>query len=237
MKYTKKKKNDGDCGDSDDDNDNLTDVIQQVQEIDPRTSNKLLIWVPHLKKYMHRAAVVADIAMGGGKHYLSADRGIRAKATKKKQDDGQEEVEPDLQHDEWVVGIGTDIAAKIGDHIEVGRVLRITRRGNKKDKIKGADYKHPVRLSSKEDREKEEKKGIRFHCHWFIKPKRNQQKNIYTFSENPFSVKDLGPQNIVSPVVVEYIKDKKWKMSEQSMKIIQTQQRGRNNIWVGTLNI
>ena len=215
--------------DDEDAGDAIGDAMQQVNEMVSQSKSKLLIWVPHLRKHMHRAAVVADLAMGGGRHYLSADRTIRAKATKQRQEEGKDEDNHDLQHYEWMVGIGTDIAAKIGDEIEVGRVIRITA------KNKGVDYKKPVRLSSKEDREKAEKVGVKFHCHWFIKPKRGEPKDIYTFGVNPFTVAELKPSHVVSPVVLEHQRNKKWKMSGQSMKIIMTQKRGNDNIWVPSL--
>jgi hypothetical protein len=146
-----------------------------------------------------------------------------------------EQVEQTLHSEEWFVGIGTDVAVKVGNKIELGRITRITRKSAGKKK-KAADYRKRVCLSSGSLRTQLHNDGVRFICHWFDRPKHGEDAAVYTFKgESPFEVDDLGPHAIVSPVILEYEGHAKWRLDAQSLKIVQTQKRGNTDIAVTTI--
>lgn len=223
-------------GEDDEDGEGIADAIQTVREVvdhggyGGEGARGPKIYVPHLRKYLHKATVISDLAMGGGRNFTSTDRCIRARQTKR-EEDGDSYSAPDLQSVEWDVGIDSDVAVRMdGGTVEVGRITRITRMKGKKKKA--ADYKHKVRLSSDADRDKHYEDGVRFTCHWFKKG----AGNTYSLETNQsFVIKDLGPHNIISPVILEHIEGKKWKLNEQSINIVKYQRRGHENIEVANI--
>ena len=91
------------------------------------------VYVPHLKKRVHKATIIRDLTRGGNK--VSADRVVRNRNLKKSAEvQAAERENNNLGKEDWFVGIDTDVAVKVcgesGEvEIELGRVKRIVRIG------------------------------------------------------------------------------------------------------------
>jgi hypothetical protein len=186
------------------------------------------VYVPHLKKHVHKATVIRDLTRGEDK--VSADRVVRNRNLTKSATVKATEMENNnLGKEDWFVGIDTDVAVKVyGDdgemEIEIGRVKRIVRigQGKKKKKI---EYKRRVKLSTKKDRDQHHKNGVRFYCHFYRRVGAGRQQ-VYEFGTNPFTTV-IETHMIVSPVAMNYEKGKKWKLNQQSTDIVKLAKEGQ----------
>jgi hypothetical protein len=183
------------------------------------------MYVPHLNRRVHKATVMRDLASGSEK--VSADRVVRARGTNKLR--AEEKAELELRNllgkEDWLVGLDTDVAVKVrGDggriQIEVGRVKRIIRRGRRV-----TEYKRQVKLTTQADRDKHYKEGVHFRCHFYRRVGTGKEQ-VYAFGTNPFTT-EIGPHMIVSPVIMKYQKDNKWKLNRQSQEIVKDAQAGK----------
>ena len=232
---------DTDSDDSDNDSGNdeqgLGECLQAIGHENLAENNNSQIcqtvMVPGLNQRVHKATVVADLASGGRSDKVSADRMIRVQTEKSNLEKAETEAirKSNLRKDAWIVGIDTDIAVMVVNdkgetEVEIGRVKRVLRAKKKK-----TEYRRGIDISSTEDRDKLYKQGVRLYCHFYTR-KGKAKKQVYEFTGSSLTTMPIDPHMIVAPVVMEYVKNREWKLNDQSHEIVKNAQKKDSHLLV-----
>ena len=198
-----------DAGDDDDDDsgvmDNADSVLKAVAgslvEAEHMHSAKLShkLWIPDLQKEVSKLTVMKWI--NDGRATLSSDRTVRIQSSMKEQSVHRS---LDLAEDDWVVGLGDDVAVKFTTGRRgvikgfIGRIVRMRRQHKSK---RWVNYTRPVTIHG----DRKDLQGLWFRLHWYAPLTGSNNELRYRFTSH--DTKLVETDNLICPVTMTWHSD------------------------------
>ena len=157
---------------------------------------------------------------------LSADRGLRVKQARPGH--GRAEVEPfDISSDDWLMGVGTDVAVNHEKNIFIGRVIKMRKKGKSRGHV---EYGRPVVLHR--DRGQPQQRGLQIQCSWYKrKVGGGGKEDRYVINKRADDWEWMDIDTVTCPVSLTYNESGKYYvMDPQTAKVLRAQKSGASTV-------